>query len=53
MKILLDTYSCLWFVLGDAKLSTVARNAIESPADEKLIIPASYATTSRTKGIPC
>ena len=42
MKLLLDTHSWLWFVLGDASLSAAARSLIEDPANEKLISPVSY-----------
>lgn len=42
MRILLDSHTFLWFVLGDAKLSHQARTAIESSANEKLVSPASY-----------
>jgi len=36
MRLLLDTHAFLWFIMGDAKLSTVARAAIEDPGNEKL-----------------
>lgn len=42
MRVLLDTHSFLWFVLGDAKLGRQARTLIESSANEKFISPASY-----------
>ena len=42
MRILLDTHAFLWFVLGDSKLSQLARKHIKDPAHEKLISPASY-----------
>jgi len=42
MRVLLDTHSFLWFVLGDTRLSSIARSEIENPANEKLISPASY-----------
>jgi len=42
MRILLDTHSFLWFVLGDSKLSATARHEIESPSNEKLISPVAY-----------
>jgi PIN domain nuclease of toxin-antitoxin system len=42
MRVLLDTHAFLWFVLGDAKLSSNARHAIEDPDHEKLVSPASY-----------
>lgn len=42
MKLLLDTHTFLWFVLGDERLSAKARAAIENPSNEKLLSPASY-----------
>jgi len=42
MKILLDTHTFLWFVLGDAQLSSTARSLIEDVATTKLISPAVY-----------
>jgi len=30
MRILLDTHTFLWFVLGDAQLSSTARSLIET-----------------------
>ena len=42
MRVLLDTHTWLWFVLGDARLSTTARSQIEDPAHEKWVSPASY-----------
>lgn len=42
MKLLLDTHTLLWFVLGDASLSTTARQLIEDAANSKFISPASY-----------
>ena len=42
MKILLDTHTFLWFVLGDSQLSAAARAEIESSATHKLISPATY-----------
>ena len=42
MKILLDTHTFLWFVLGDAQLSSTARSLIEDLATTKLISPAVY-----------
>jgi PIN domain nuclease of toxin-antitoxin system len=42
MRVLLDTHTLLWFVLGDAALSSVARSLIEDPANENLLSPASY-----------
>jgi PIN domain nuclease of toxin-antitoxin system len=42
MRILLDTHTFLWFVLGDVQLSHNARTIIEDSAYEKLISPAVY-----------
>ena len=42
MRVLLDTHSLLWFALGDARLSSIARSEIENLSNEKLISPASY-----------
>jgi PIN domain nuclease of toxin-antitoxin system len=42
MRLLLDTHARLWFVLGDASLTSAARSAIEDPQNEKLISAASY-----------
>jgi len=42
VRILLDTHSLLWFYLGDGRLSTRARAAIEEPGNDKLVSPASY-----------
>ena len=42
MKLLLDTHTLLWFVLGDAQLSAAARQAIEDAANLKLVSPAAY-----------
>ena len=42
MRVLLDTHAFLWFVLNDPKLSASARGAIEDPANDVLISPASY-----------
>jgi len=42
VRVLLDTHTFLWFVLGDAKLSQLARTEVESPSNEKMISPASY-----------
>ena len=37
MRILLDTHAFLWFIMGDAKLSSAARKAIENVAHEKYV----------------
>lgn len=42
MKLLLDTHTWLWFVLGDTQLSTAAKDAILDPANVKFVSPASY-----------
>ena len=42
MKLLLDTHTLLWFVLGDAQLSTPARQLIEDAANTKFVSPAAY-----------
>jgi PIN domain nuclease of toxin-antitoxin system len=41
MKFLLDTHSFLWFIQGNSRLSTVARQRIEDPANERLVSVAS------------
>jgi len=42
MKLLLGTHTFLWFVLGDSRLSTQARAAIEDQNNVKLLSPASH-----------
>lgn len=42
MRALLDTHAFLWFVLGDAQLSSTARRHIEDSGNETLVSPASY-----------
>ncbi len=42
MKLLLDTHTLLWFVLGDASLSATARQLIEDADNSKFVSPASY-----------
>lgn len=42
MRVLLDTHTFLWFVLGEAPLSARAKAIIEDPGNEKLLSPASY-----------
>ena len=42
MKLLLDTHTFLWFVLGDTQLSATALQLINDPANDKYISPASY-----------
>ncbi|MFP4540460.1 MAG: type II toxin-antitoxin system VapC family toxin [Opitutales bacterium] len=41
MRLLLDTHAVLWFLRGDARLSAVARAAIESAESECLLSRAS------------
>lgn len=42
MRLLLDTHAWLWYHLGDAQLSTVARLLIEEVNNEKFVSTASY-----------
>lgn len=37
MRLLLDTHTLLWFLGNDAALSATARQAIEDPANHKLV----------------
>ena len=41
MRLLLDTHSFLWFIAGDAKLSSVAREAMEDIENEAFLSTAS------------
>lgn len=41
MRLLLDTHAALWFWWDDARLSTVAKDAIRDPANQKLVSWAS------------
>jgi PIN domain nuclease of toxin-antitoxin system len=41
VTILLDTHAFLWFFLGDSRLSTTARSAIESAANQNVLSIAS------------
>src|SRR5579884_3902949 len=41
MRLLLDTHTFLWFVWGDAHLSSSARSLIENEAHSKLVSAAS------------
>ena len=41
MKLLLDTHVMLWFVMGDSRLSKLARELIEDQSNEKLFSIAS------------
>ena len=45
MTLLLDTHAFLWFVLGDAQLSEVAKAAILDSSNAKLVSPATYWET--------
>jgi PIN domain nuclease of toxin-antitoxin system len=42
MRLLLDTHAFLWFVLGDAQLSSTAKSYILDSIHAKLISPANY-----------
>ncbi len=42
MRLLLDTHAFLWFILADPQLSTRAKSAIEDPANDVEVSPASY-----------
>ncbi len=42
MRLLLDTHTFLWFVLGDSRCSQTARELIEDEANEKWLSPASH-----------
>jgi PIN domain nuclease of toxin-antitoxin system len=42
VKLLLDTHTFLWFVLGDPQLSQSARSLIVDPAHDKWISPVCY-----------
>jgi PIN domain nuclease of toxin-antitoxin system len=46
MRVLLDTHTWLWFVLGDRAISGKARSIIEDPANEKFISPVSFWETA-------
>jgi PIN domain nuclease of toxin-antitoxin system len=41
VNLLLDTHAFLWFIGGDAKLSSVARNVIEDATNQPLLSVAS------------
>ena len=41
MIVLLDSHAFLWFVWDDPKLSPIAKNCIEDPANKKLVSLAS------------
>ena len=41
MRLLLDTHAFLWFVMGDPRLSSAARDAIEDPVHETWLSVAS------------
>ncbi len=41
MRLLLDTHALLWFLEDDPKLSSAAKTAIQDPANEHYLSPAS------------
>jgi PIN domain nuclease of toxin-antitoxin system len=41
MRLLLDTHAFLWFVMGDPRLGSAARDAIEDPVHETWLSVAS------------
>ncbi len=41
MKLLIDTHTFIWFVMGNTKLSAVARTLIEADNNEKIVSTAS------------
>jgi len=41
MQILLDTHTFLWFVVGDSKLSPLARTLIQEPTNQRFMSVAS------------
>lgn len=51
MKLLLDTHAFLWFVEENAKLSSIARSAIENPQNQKWVSIASCWEISIKVGI--
>lgn len=42
MRILLDTHTFFWFVLGDSRCSRIARLLIEDDADQAFLSPCSH-----------
>lgn len=42
MRLLLDTHAFIWFVLNDAKLSTIAKDMIEDANNDVFVSPATY-----------
>jgi PIN domain nuclease of toxin-antitoxin system len=55
MRLLLDTHALLWWLAGDARLSPVARVAIETPATVVLVSAVSaweIATKHRLGKLP-
>lgn len=42
MRILLDTHAMMWYVLGDPRLTAIARELVRDESNEVLISPASY-----------
>jgi PIN domain nuclease of toxin-antitoxin system len=51
MNLLLDTHAFLWFVEENAKLSAIARSAIENPQNQKWVSIASCWKISIKVGI--
>jgi PIN domain nuclease of toxin-antitoxin system len=48
VKVLLDTHALLWFVLGDPRMSVVAKGSIES-FDNQILVSAASAWEVTTK----
>lgn len=42
MRLLLDTHAVVWYTHGDPKLTATAHAAIQDPANEVWVSPASY-----------
>jgi PIN domain nuclease of toxin-antitoxin system len=42
MNLLLDAHTFLWFIDGNARLSSTARDLIEDPENAKLVSAASF-----------
>ena len=52
MKILIDTQSLLWFVEGDPRLSTTARQMIENPVHHRDPFDRLILVQSQVENIP-
>ena len=55
MRLLLDTHALIWWLAGDAQLSTTARSAIEDEGNEVFVSAASaweVATKHRLGKLP-